>query len=135
MVLSTLLVCVSLSTLPSDDLLDAICQVESNCDSSAVGDNGNAIGAFQIWRNYWHDACTFDPNDDLRLTDGYDSCYNYNYSRKVVIAYMKRYATERRLGRPVTDADVARIHNGGPNGYKKDATKKYWKKIRKALAD
>ena len=132
MILSSLLLCVSLSTSPacSDELLDAICQVESACDPSAVGDNGNAIGAYQIWKSYWKDAVEYDPS----IGGTYKDCYNKEYSEKIVKAYFARYATEKRLGRKVTDEDRARIHNGGPNGYKKKATEKYWKKIRKALA-
>ena len=26
--------------------------------------------------------------------------------------------------------DIARIHNGGPNGYRKDSTLGYWKKVK-----
>ena len=43
------------------------------------------------------------------------------------------YATEKRLGRPVTDQDRARIHNGGPNGWKSPATIGYWSKVKKFL--
>ena len=32
---------------------------------------------------------------------------------------MKRYATKAQLGHEPTAEDVARIHNGGPNGWKK----------------
>ena len=46
---------------------------------------------------------------------------------------MDRYATEKRLGRPVTIEDIARIHNGGPNGYKKQATDVYWLKVKAQL--
>lgn len=53
---------------------------------------------------------------------------------------MQRYATVKRLGRVPTVEDIARIHNGGPNGYKKTATTpaqklklknldKYWAKV------
>ena len=114
-------------------LLESICKVESNCDSSAIGDNGNAIGAYQIWKDYWYDACTFRDNDDLELSDGYESCYDKEYSKKVVLAYWNRYATMKRLGRTPTDEDRARIHNGGPNGYKKDSTLKYWKKVQNEM--
>jgi len=48
-------------------------------------------------------------------------------------SYMQRYANEERLGRPVTAEDIARIHNGGPNGYKNPATIKYWRKVRDQL--
>ena len=114
------------------DLLAAMCEVESNCDPSAVGDNGNAIGAYQIWYDYWYDAVTFKNNDDLKLSDGYESCYDKDYSERVVLAYWERYATIKRIGRTPTDEDRARIHNGGPNGYKKDSTLKYWRKIQNA---
>tara|TARA_R100001082_G_scaffold110645_1_gene91170 strand:- start:847 stop:1266 length:420 start_codon:yes stop_codon:yes gene_type:complete len=114
-------------------LLLAICKVESNCDPSAVGDNGKAIGAYQIWYDYWYDACTFSDKDDLRLTDGYNSCYDIDYSRKVVLAYWERYATIKRLGRIPTNEDRARIHNGGPNGFRKKSTVKYWKKVKNEL--
>jgi hypothetical protein len=53
---------------------------------------------------------------------------------------MKKYATAKRLGRAPTVEDIARIHNGGPNGYKKTAITeaeklklknldKYWAKV------
>ena len=90
----------------SSPLLDAICQVESNCDSTAVGDNGNAIGG------------------------KYKDCYDKEYSEKIINAYWKRYANEKRLGRKVTNEDRARIHNGGPNGYKKKATVGYWSDVK-----
>ena len=42
---------------------------------------------------------------------------------------MNRYATFQRLGRFPTCEDYARIHNGGPNGYKQSWTDGYWEKI------
>ncbi len=44
-------------------------------------------------------------------------------------AYMRRYATVARLGHAPTDEDIARIHNGGPNGYKKRKTMAYWNRV------
>ena len=107
-----------------DDVLRAIRIVESNNNPSAVGDNGNAIGVYQIWKSYWIDA---------RLSGTYHDCYDPDYADRVVRSYMKRYATKRRLGREPTQEDIARIHNGGPNGYKKKATIKYWQKIQRIL--
>ena len=46
---------------------------------------------------------------------------------------MSRYATEKRLGHPPTDEDIARIHNGGLNGYKNPRTVDYWKDIQSRL--
>ena len=112
-------------------LLDSICKVESNCDSSEVGDGGLAIGAYQIHRVYWQDAVEYDPS----IGGSYSDCYDKDYAEKIVLAYWKRYATEKRLGRKVTDEDRARIHNGGPNGYKKSCTIDYWSKVERELND
>ena len=46
---------------------------------------------------------------------------------------MKRYATEARLGHKPTVQDIARIHNGGPNGYKLAATVGYWNLVKAEL--
>jgi hypothetical protein len=48
-------------------------------------------------------------------------------------AYMQRYATGDRLLRDVTAEDIARIHNGGPQGHKKASTTMYWKKVQAEL--
>ena len=119
--------CVSLGT--SDALLNAICEVESCCDSTAVGDDGKAIGSYQIWECYWKDAIEFDPS----IGGVYEDCYDEKYAKKIVRAYMKRYAIKKRLGREVTDEDRARIHNGGPNGWKKKSTLSYWENVKEKL--
>ena len=48
--------------------------------------------------------------------------------------YVRHYAVERRLGSAPTWEDAARIWNGGPNGYKKVATEKYWRKVQLELS-
>ena len=111
-----------------NEVLAAIRVVESNNNPDAVGDSGNAIGVYQIWEVYWKDA-----TERSGLDGKYLDCYNASYADKVVRCYMDRYATEKRLGRPVTQEDIARIHNGGPNGWKKDSTNKYWTKVKKIL--
>ena len=65
----------------------------------------------------------------------------YRYADRLVQAsvhgmmqiYWDHYATPERLGHEPTLEDLARIHNGGPNGWRKESTKKYWKKIEKEL--
>ena len=106
------------------DLLDAIRQVESGGDDAAVGDNGKAIGAYQIWYAYWKDAHDFDKT----LGGSYKDCYDPEYARRVVIAYMTRYAPKNASAQ-----HLARIHNGGPKGYIKKATLKYWDKVKKEM--
>jgi len=52
-------------------------------------------------------------------------------ARIVVSAYLDRYGTqyEKRTGHVATVEVLARIHNGGPRGYAKKATLRYWKRV------
>jgi hypothetical protein len=112
-------------------LLAAIAQVESGNNPDAVGDNGDSIGTYQIQRPYFKDAQEHNPTDLAKYT--YESVTQDSVAIMVIESYWDRYATEKRLGHQATDEDKARIHNGGPNGYKKEATEKYWAKVQKAM--
>jgi len=113
-------------------LVDAIKLVESGPgdQSKAIGDSGKAIGPLQIHRAYFIDAKQYDKS--LRKYK-YEDVKDFEIAKKVFYAYMKRYATKKRLGREPTDEDISRIHNGGLNGYKKKSTKKYWRKVKAKL--
>ena len=102
----------------------------------AIGNNGGLYGPYQITYNYWFDASKEDPSltYDGRSWENTKGPGSYHYSEKVMQAYMNRYATYNRLGHYATDEDIARIHNGGPNGYKMPATLHYWKKVEKQLS-
>jgi len=106
-------------------LLDALRQVESHGNDRAVGDNGKAIGPYQIWYSYWKDAVEFDKT----LGGSYEDCYKPDYARRVVIAYLSRYAPKN-----ASYEQLARIHNGGPKGDKNNKTMKYWNKIKKEMS-
>ena len=115
-------------------LESAVWEVETGrCESSCpAGDNGNAIGPLQIWE------CAF--IDVQRDGEVYSDCEDLDFSLEVFQRYMKRYATEKRLGRPVTDEDRARIWNGGPRGVwakgkKKIKLDKYWAKVNNVLGN
>ncbi len=121
------------------DALAAIRQVETGGEPDngigAVGDNGHALGPFQIWMPYHFDAAERDSS-----LKSYKSCLtSLDYSERVVQAYMGRYAkaeAKRLRAGKGTLADVekvARIHNGGPRGHKKKATMNYWRKVRGKL--
>jgi len=110
--------------VPTDRLLDAMYTVESGRGKNLIGDGGKAIGPYQIWYSYWQDAVEYDPS----IGGSYRDCMDKAYSERIVWAYWCRYAPK--------DASVeqlARIHNGGPKGYKNSKTVGYWGKIRKAL--
>ena len=108
-----------------DQLLDAMYTVESSRGKITVGDNGKAIGPYQIWREYWKDAVEFDKT----IGGKYEDCMNKAYAEKIVRAYWKRYAPK---GAKIEQ--LARIHNGGPRGHLNANTIKYWNKIKKELS-
>jgi hypothetical protein len=108
--------------------LDALSVVESNGKDEAVGDNGKALGRYQIWEIYWKDAIAFAPT----IEGEYKNVTVRVYAERIVVAYLMRYAPKA-----VESQDwqtLARVHNGGPRGHKSKATLKYWKKIERALA-
>ena len=87
-----------------NEVLDAIAIVESAGDPNAIGDNGNAIGLFQIWESYWTDGI-----ERSRLVVSIPIVLTL-LMHMVVLGYMDRYATPDRLGRAVTQKDIAFLH-------------------------
>ena len=110
-------------------LLAAMCEVESNGDCSKIGKVGE-LGCYQIRECFWQDALEHDPSIGGKYED---VAKDKDYAEKVILAYWDRYATTKRIGREPTDEDRARIHNKGPNGYKKDASLPYWNKVKMIL--
>lgn len=108
-------------------ILDAIRAVETGGEADpdrAIGDGGKALGAYQIHYAYWLDATERDPA--LRAL-GYQSVMNRATAERVVLAYLTRYAPDWNV------STVARIHNGGPRGHKKQSTLDYARKARAAM--
>ena len=115
-------------TWPRDTILAAIRFVESgDRDDVPDGDDGKAIGPYQIHRIYWQDALLHQP----ALGGDYQDCRRRDYAEHVIAAYMQRWApTAWRDG----DAEIlARTHNGGPTGPDKTATLRYWERVRTRL--
>ena len=109
-----------------DRLLDAIRRVETGHHprqgDGARGDWGHARGPFQIHYSYWRDS---------GLPGHYEDCDHLAYSRRVVLAYWRRYCpTALKLRDAQT---LARIHNGGPSGPHSPSTMQYWLRVQKAL--
>ena len=111
-----------------DPLIPALIQVESKGDDYAIGDThleNKAYGPLQIRKPYITDV------NEVAGTNY--TAEQMRGNRKLSIwafnIYMKRWATEQRLGKKPTNQDIARIHNGGPNGWKSPDTVSYWEKV------
>ena len=84
-----------------------------------VGDQGRALGPLQIHRGY---------HQDSRVAGDYSRVSDLNYSVRVATAYLKRYAPEAWAAGDVET--LARVHNGGPRGHLKTATKSYGARVK-----
>jgi hypothetical protein len=111
--------------LHATPLLTAIEQVESGGNAFAVGDSGKAIGILQI-----HQCVLDDINRANGMKFRHYAMRDPHLSRIVFYRYIELWATEARIGRAVTDEDMARIWNGGPDGWKKESTLVYWHKVK-----
>lgn len=106
----------------SEGFLARLAAVESGGNAAAVNAREDAYGRYQIRAPYLADA-----NEALGTSYTLAQMHDPAIAAAVVRAYLMRYGTafERRTGRTATDADLARIHNGGPRGAEKDCTKSY----------
>jgi hypothetical protein len=129
LILSSLLAIAPPAGTDTRSILDAIRTVETGGErdpDNAIGDGGDALGAYQIHRSYWLDATEKDPA--LRSL-GYESVKDRAIAERIVIAYLTRYAPNWKLD------TVSRIHNGGPRGHTKNSTKAYAAKVAKAAKE
>ncbi len=123
----------AVSQAPQDSkLITALIEVESRGNDFATGDNhlsNKAYGCLQI-----RQPCVDDVNRVYGTKHKAEDCLgNRELSVWICEKYLQIYATEKRLARNPTDEDMARIWNGGPNGWKKSSTDAYWVKVKKAL--
>lgn len=111
-------------------LLPALAVVESNNNVNAIGDNGKAIGVLQIWK-----VVVNDVNTVYNTNYTHKNMYNKEKSYKVASLYLKHYGKQytKQTKKPADLKTLARIWNGGPQGYKKPATLKYWNKVKKEI--
>lgn len=113
---------------PSSALTRALIAVESGGDNAVVGDQqlaDMAYGCLQI-----RQPCVDDYNKANATTYKAKDCLgNRDLSVKICKWYIDHYTTESRLGHKSTDEDKSRVWNGGPNGFRKESTVKYWTRV------
>jgi hypothetical protein len=115
-----LALCASCHAAPGPGFWRALHIVEtSGRTGPIIGDQGRALGPLQIHRGY---------HQDSRVAGDYSRVSDLNYSVRVATAYLKRYAPEAWAAGDVET--LARVHNGGPRGHLKTATKSYGARVK-----
>ncbi|RKY39860.1 MAG: hypothetical protein DRP85_09500 [Candidatus Makaraimicrobium thalassicum] len=112
-------------------LCKAITQVESGGRWWAYNAAEGAAGPLQI---------RMIVVEDLNRIHGHRVYYGWHrfvpsIARRMFYEYLTYYGAHyhRITGKPPTLQVLARIWNGGPNGWKREATLKYWEKAKKQL--
>ena len=106
-------------------LVYALIQVESGGRRFAVGEGGEAFGILQIREDIIRDVNKA-YGSDYRLSDAWDPGLSIEICRR----YLDHWGSLDRLGREATPEDLARIWNGGPNGWQDLQTAYYWERVR-----
>ena len=107
-----------------DDLLEKIRFVESGGSTSLAinGDNGRAGGPLQI-----HPCVVDDVNFYCDTNYTYADRYDLEKAKEIARLYINWWLKINR------EEIAARIWNGGPRGWEKESTEKYWEKVRNGL--
>ena len=125
----------------------ALIMQESGGNDHAIGDGGASHGPLQIQEKCIMDVNRYRKARACKQFKLPEDCYDRQNAEACLIIYTRIYANEKRVGRPPTLEDYARIWNGGPNGYKNRVDKngnptkatintlKYWDKLKKALEE
>ena len=109
-------------------LLAALIVVESHGNNWAVGDYGQAYGCLQIRHEVIRDVNRIYGTNYSRR-----DCFDRQQSMAICQLYLSHYASPERLGRHPSMQDYARVWNGGPEGWRKPHTTRYWVKTQQAL--
>ena len=117
---------VTVSAITYDQLMDAIAAVES--DRGATSSNVYQLKPIYVddvrritGQRISFEQAVGDPAVSRACIEAYWDYYGYRYYR----------LTLRRANAEV----LARIHNGGPDGWRKSSTISYWRRVRAVLLE
>ena len=114
-----------------EKISDVLKYVESEHNPAALGDYVNGVpmsyGILQIQQ-----VAIDDVNKRYGTSYVHEEMFNINCAEEVFVLYITMWAThlEKRTQRKATEADIVRIWNGGPNGYRRNSTSSYLKKYK-----
>lgn len=111
------------SRLP--EIRETLKWVETEHNPTLVGDNGASYGILQIQNNAIKDV-----NRHYGTLYKHEDAFDIQCAEEIFDLYIQMWAEKlkQREGRVATTKDIVRIWNGGPRGYKKLSTIKYYRK-------
>ena len=95
----------------STRLIEAVCLVESNGRTTAIGDGGKASGAFQFWQPTWQHTTQIRQRDGLPTISYKEGSIDIKWSRLYAASYLKwieKYIRDRGVKYPT----VGQIYMG-----------------------
>ena len=123
-------------TASADDLFEIreiLKHVETEYDATALGDyNRNGVPlSYGILQIQWN--AIQDVNRKFGTQYTHEDAFDVACAEEIFILYIDIWTKhlEKREGREATPEDIVRIWNGGPTGYKRDSTLKYFRKYLK----
>ena len=105
-------------------LFAALAQVES-------GNGKTSQNIYQITERFVDDVNRISTEEKFVYSDRYDRKRSERMMEIYWVYYVARYIDA--TGRDPTWETLARIHNGGPDGWNKYATKRYWRRVNELL--
>ena len=111
-------------------LIAALIMVESSGNDRAVDASRQCWGPLQIRAIYVRDVNRIAGTHYVHA-----DAFNRRKSVAMFRIYMKYFATRDRLGHAPTWQDIARIHAGGPDGWRAPVTLAYWYRVRRVLSE
>lgn len=111
-------------TITTDQLMDAIAEVESHRGATSPN-------VYQLRQIYVEDVCRI-TGQRLTLEQAIETD---DVARWCIETYWDHYGMKYHTttGKPVTAEILARMHNGGPDGWRRHSTIPYWRKVTQAL--
>jgi hypothetical protein len=111
------------------ELLEAIILVETQGDSTKVGDGGKAVGILQI-----HPIMVREVNNCAKKLS-IKKKFTYEDRKSKTKSIEMFWIWAKCHHKTSTNEKIARNWNGGPNGYKYNSTKYYWGKVQVELKE
>ena len=108
-------------------LIQALIQVESSGNDSAIGDGTKAVGCLQLHPSYVTDANRILGRKRWTLKDRLSRVESVEMFRVVAMHYARHYKDFSAQG-------MARRHNGGPRAHKYKSTLGYWARVKKEMS-